>query len=133
MRKHFDYQKINPVEWLAKRHGFSCGHISFDPNVSHQYRVIRQSAHDGTLLFTHELIDRCLIDPVVNAGSCFKPDPPREGVKRIHYTVGWLKLLSVYGTVNLPIGRYPGMRQRAILPVRCEHFYDGSNDAITEK
>jgi hypothetical protein len=45
--KRFSYQKINPVNWLATNLGIKADHITFDPDVKRQYRIVRNLAHDG--------------------------------------------------------------------------------------
>jgi hypothetical protein len=110
---------FNPIEWLQSQ-GVECGHITFDPTVVPQYRIRRGSAHDGTLVFTYENIWRAL-EPLVTRTSYYKlTEPPSEpGVVR--YTVGRARLAAVYGMVDLPVGRYPGQRERVTVPVRCDY------------
>ncbi len=131
--KMFRYEKINPLAWLAQFRGFRASprHVTFDPDVKPQYRIIRTCAHDGTLLFMRELIESALVEPIMYSCSYYKPEPPPEGA-RIHYTLGWMRLISVYGIVNLPAGRYPGERQRVIVPVRCEFFYADVPESYTK-
>lgn len=113
--------KVNPVEYLAKR-GIVAPHIVFDPSVSPQYRIVRQSAHDGTMIFTQELIENTLT-PLIAKASFYRPNPPTEAQEdAVIYRVGWLWISTVIGMVDLPCGRRHGERQRTRLPVVCEYM-----------
>ncbi|WP_428383665.1 hypothetical protein [Nevskia ramosa] len=90
-------------------------HIKFDPNVDHQYRIIRRSVHDGTLIFSHELIFNAMHN-LFKQTSYYKPEPIPEGMIPV-YTVGRIRIAAVYGMVDLPCGRYPGMRESVTIPV----------------
>lgn len=120
MNRGWHRQKINPVEWLDGRvNGDITPFITFDPNLrgsDRDYWIIRQCSHDGTLLFIQDLIEKTL-SPIVSKESCHRDFQPPEG-EDVHYTIGWLKLSTVYGRVDLPIGRYPGQRDRARLAVK---------------
>ena len=108
---------INPLDYIRDQMGIAeAGEwITFDPKVDYQYRIIRQQSHDGLVAFTEELIARALL-PLVTRTSFYKP--AGEPDKFRHYVVGWLRLATAYGMVDLPCGRYPGQRERLTIPVR---------------
>lgn len=116
-------QKINPLEWIESCFSVVPRHIVFDPEVRPQYRIRRQCSHDGTQGFTQELIGKALIEPIILQGSYYAPEEPKEGLKSVKYTVGWLWLLTVVGRVDVPCGRVMGEKQRVVLPVACELVY----------
>lgn len=95
--------------------------ITYDPSLVPQYHIRRGSAHDGTALFSVELIAKAFA-PLLRRESYFKPmgdfDPSRELPR---YTIGPLRVAAVFGTVDIPAGRFPGQRERVSLPVRCEY------------
>ena len=93
-------------------------HIAYDPNVDYQYRVVRTSTHDGTLIFTQELFQRALF-PLAYRQSHFKREAPPVGFAP-EYTVGRIRRAAVYGLVNLPCGKYPGQRESVTIPVRVK-------------
>lgn len=111
----------NPIDWLQSR-GVECPHITFDPNVVPEYRIVRGSRHDGTLVFTYETIARVLA-PLVEQHSYFRPTYPADSsrIVSIRYTVGHLRIATVHGKVEIAGGCYPGCRERVTLPVRCEY------------
>lgn len=45
----------------------------------------------------------------------------------VRYRVGHMKIMAVYGMVDLPCGRYPGMKELVKLPVVCELYFDDSH------
>ena len=84
-----------------------------------QYEIIRKSAHDGTLLFTKELLFRVL-EPILTRTSFYKLEEPTD-MNKVRYEVGLITLTTTRhadGMVDLPIGRYPGEIQTVSLPVR---------------
>jgi hypothetical protein len=106
--------RIDPVAWLQK-HGVDTSHITYDPKMRRgEYSIIRGSAHDGTYCFTLELIGKTLVHVADKSSYCkSKGWQPNQ-----RYVVGPLRLATVFGTVNLPCGRFPGERQRTRMPVR---------------
>jgi len=76
-------------------------HIKTNPKLSRvndaQYDIVRQSAHDGTLLFTIELFGRA-IKNLVNKLSYFKGDN-MEDVIDVEYEVGLISLATVFGNL----------------------------------
>lgn len=114
----WERHRINPVEWMRKR-GWPVDHLTYDPKLRKgDYSIIRGSSHDGTLLFTEELIERALVHLAMKA-SFHKPRQAEfEAAKEVQYTIGPLRLVTVFGTVDIPAGRYPGQRERVRIPVR---------------
>ena len=121
MNKSFRRELINPTE-IFNQYDLKTDHITINPDLSRinggQYDIIRESTHDGTLIFTTELLNRT-IERVVNKESCFTEDWPDERVIDIHYVIGLIRLSTVYGQVDLPAGKYPGEKQRARMPVKA--------------
>jgi len=97
-------------------------YIAFNPNLTKQtgaqYEIIRHIKHDGTAIFERELIGK-IMENLFDKTSFFKGDNT-EGVKDIKYEVGLITIETVFGIVDLPIGRYPGETQTASIPVKCE-------------
>lgn len=95
--------------------------ITFNPNLTKingaQYDIIRQITHDGTFIFEKELIGRT-IENLANKSSFCKLDDQEGAIDR-KYEVGYISIATVFGVVELPIGKYPGEKQRARLPVKC--------------
>ena len=102
-------------------------HITMNKKLSRinnaQYDIIRQSSHDGTALFTLEL----LVDAVkglINKESYFKSDNI-DNVFDIEYEIGLISMVSVFGKVDLPCGNFRGMKQRVRIPVKCKLIRNG--------
>jgi hypothetical protein len=106
----FKYFGLEMPEW-----------ITFNPKLTKrngaQYDIIRQTTHDGTLIFEKELIGKT-IENLANKSS-FCNIENQEGVIDRKYEVGYISIATVFGIVELPIGKYPGEKQRARLPVKC--------------
>lgn len=92
--------------------------ITYDPTLKPQYRIIRQQSHDGTQMFTSQMLAQAM-EPLLCGTSYYKPEPPEAGMVP-RYTVGKIKLAIAYGRVKLPAGEYPGQRERITIPVRVE-------------
>lgn len=123
-RLHSERVWFNPMDWLRNRiteeQFASVGtYISFDADVKPQFRIIRASRHDGTLLFVEQLVWEAL-GPLVERRCWYAPDVPADPatVASIRYTVGRARIVSVFGLVDLPCGMVPGERQRITIPVR---------------
>jgi len=82
-----------------------------------QFDIVRQSSHDGTLIFTKEILGRA-IENLINKTAYYKKDN-MEGVTDVQYEIGLISLATVFGVVDLPAGRYPGEKQRVRIPVKC--------------
>ena len=106
----FKYFGLEMPEW-----------ITFNPKLSKrngaQYDIIRQTTHDGTLIFEKELIGKT-IENLANKSSYSKTDD-QEGVVDRKYEVGYISIATIFGIVELPAGKYPGERQRTRMPVKC--------------
>lgn len=95
-------------------------HITYDKNVNHQYRIRRQQSHDGTVMFTREMLSKMLYN-LATMQSFYKPlgEPPANC--DVIYTIGEIKIITTFGNVDLPAGNYPGQRERMSIPVKCEY------------
>lgn len=127
MGNKFTKQKINPLELIKTITENTVPHITYDPTLrgsNCDYKIIRSQTSDGTLIFTQDLLLKTLI-PVVNKNSYSKllPPAPDRVVVDVKYTVGPLWLSTVFGTVDLPVGHYPGQRERTRMPVKVEYIY----------
>lgn len=109
-----DIMKILEAEWTGEPH------ITYDPDLVPQYKIVRQQSHDGIQMFTWQMIRDSMLN-LFHMNSYYKPMgiPPSDC--SIHYTVGTIRLVTVYGYVDLPAGRYPGQRERIVIPVTCEY------------
>ena len=108
MKREFEKQKINPVE-LMNSWGWEVDHITFNPNIKESdcgFFRHRRATHDGTLIFTQEMLQNLLL-PLANKEKYSKKYPPVDWklVKDIHYQVGFIKLAMVFGEVDLPVGK----------------------------
>lgn len=92
--------------------------ITQEKGVQHQYRIIRESKHDGTLVFSSDLLLDAMQN-LIEGTSFFKQEPPPEG-KLPRYTIGTIRRAVVYGMVDLPCGKVRGQRERITIPVRVE-------------
>jgi hypothetical protein len=115
---------INPlelIESIVDADGMGPTHITFNPELSRhgaaQYDVIRQSKHDGTMLFTIELFQKLLFE-IVNKYSYFIPDG-EEGVIDRHYELGYIRHSIVFGMMDINGRTMPGQRERLRMPVIC--------------
>ena len=95
-------------------------YINFDPGIIPQYRIRRASTHDGTFLFSKELMLKAL-SPLFSRASYYKPmgEPPAGMVPE--YTIGMIKRFSVFGDVVVPAGKIFGERECVVIPVRCKY------------
>ncbi|WDQ26704.1 hypothetical protein phiKPNH21_00092 [Klebsiella phage phi_KPN_H2] len=122
----FRKEKLNPVDVLRDQFGIMCEHITYDPGLKKSgchFQVIRQCSHDGTMLFTTELLADTLLG-IANMQAYPKNLAPEfDKLVAIKYTVGPIWLSTVYGVVDLPPGSYPGERQRTRMCVVCEYVY----------
>lgn len=107
--------KILDVKWLT-----DFPHIRFDPEIDYQYRRIERCTHDGTSIFSVQLMSDALI-PLFEGTTYYKPlgECPDGSVPI--YTIGYIRRASVYGMVEIKGRRFPGMRESIIIPVRVEY------------
>lgn len=122
--KNWRREKINPLEFIkANWPDFDCSHITYDANFkrsSREYWIVRGGGHDGTQLFTWEML-RDAVAPLMLQQSCLKSKiPDAEAGRGMRYVVGPMLLATVFGMVDLKCGRYPGQRERVRIPVICE-------------
>lgn len=118
-------QRINPVEYLKNHYGIDVPWLVFDPTVrgcnDEVGRRTQGSTHDGTSLFTLEIITD-ILKALVARTVYRKPDPPENHPGCMpFYRLGWIHLMQVYpDKVDLPCGRFPGQRDRAKVSYRVE-------------
>lgn len=115
----------NPLEIIEYLWpGAKVNHIIFDPELRKgDYDIIRQLGHDGTFTFYYNLLGDVLIN-IVNMTSCTATPPDDwEDVIGIRYTVGRMKVSTVYGPINMKVGVFPGQKDRIRMPVKCEYIY----------
>lgn len=90
-------------------------HITFDPNIDHEYKIIRQGGGDGTLSHTLDTLAN-IFRTLENKCSYYIPNP----VQAKGYKVGWISHVKAYGKVELRCGgKYPGLTERFTMPVKC--------------
>jgi hypothetical protein len=117
----------NPLDWLRKR-GWPSEHITFDPKLKAsecEYEIVRGSTHDGTMIFSYELLDNALIN-LAEKSSYYKPriaEFTEDTWQKVRYTVGPLKVAIAFGDVSLPCSKehkYPGQRERVRIAVKMD-------------
>lgn len=126
--KKFHKTILDPLFLIRSKFGVECSFIRYDPGLKRsnsQYCIIRQVSHDGTLMFQNDLLIKTLRN-LVERISYHKQNPPDPSRKLVgvNYVVGDLWLSTVYGTVKLGSGNFPGQSQRARIPVVCEWVYE---------
>ncbi len=122
----FKKEYVNPESVCVNMMGIALPeHITINPNLTKktgaQYEIIRGSSHDGTLLFTCQLLAKCM-EPVVNKKSYWKGQN-LEGVKDVKYEIGVISMATVFGRVKVPAGEINGERQRVRMAVKCTLIY----------
>jgi len=115
------------------------GHIEFDPEMGRadgEYCRIEQCGHDGTAMFTIEMLQRSLL-PIVNKATHFKgTEPDWSKVKDIRYKVGPICHAIIFGYLKLRCSesnKYPGQRERVRYPVKCEYILENTEIAHSEQ
>jgi len=96
-------------------------HITYDPTVKKQYRIVRKTGHDGTLMFTRSMFKEAML-PLLCRTSFYKPEPRPDGCEPF-YTVGRIRHAVAYGRVWLRCStehKYPGLVESLTIPVRVE-------------
>jgi hypothetical protein len=94
-------RKEDPLLWIEQMFPKKdIKHIKYDEEVIPEYNRIESSMHDGTLIFTHELIFKVL-HPIVFKNSYSIKKPPPGGIdgiiNNIRYTIGKLHICDVPG------------------------------------
>lgn len=127
----FKKQKHNPIGlaqklWPEIKESHLI-HIELDEKLKPhhgQFDIVRQSGHDGTLLFTLQMLQDVLINPI-NMQSHFKGDDiDFDKLKSITYKVGMIYHSTVFGRIKLKSGGvHYGQVERARMPVICEYIY----------
>lgn len=94
--------KYDPLEWMARLWpSADIGHIKFDPSERGDYYRTGQGGGDGTFLFFYQDMGKVLA-PFVEMSTFWKPSLPSEdlsNVRRIEYTLGWVRVATVYGSI----------------------------------
>ncbi|MDC6267281.1 hypothetical protein [Lysinibacillus fusiformis] len=108
--------KLNTIEEISKiieKNGYGKGlvlqHVKYDEkiNESYDYQIIRQSIHDGTMLFSEMVIQESLL-PLMKKESCHI-DYVNKDVKDISYLIGDITLETEFennkqvDTVKIPV------------------------------
>lgn len=92
--------------------------ITFDPETATQYVIRRGSTHDGTHMFTYELI-RDLLEGVASRTAMCNSDPwSDEDWPHVRYALGWVRHAITFGRYRLPCGLYPAQQEVFNMPVR---------------
>lgn len=122
----FSKQRINPLEFINNYYSSAyTNHITYNPNMKSDERdiwMVRQASSDGTLIFTIELL-ASIVEPLLKMQTFCKTTEPEDWseVSHIEYTIGDIRLSTVYGQVQLGIGEYPGQKERARMPVAVRY------------
>lgn len=94
--------------------------IRFLRRIRPQYRVRRQSKHDGALWASIELLKHAIL-PLVRRESYAKVEgfTPNDAIMRsANYLIGTIYVIRWYGRVTVPAGTIDGVRERVVIPVR---------------
>ncbi len=109
---------INPSE-ISNLPDFVTVNPKLTKETGAQYEIIRSSTHDGTMVFTKELL-MSVLSPIVNRVSFFKPEEPTD-MSKVRYEIGLIKLETDFREkVTLPCGEFPGQVEKTTLPVKME-------------
>ena len=129
--KKFTKQHHDPIE-LMKSYwpDADISHITYDENMKpsdRQYWRMWNIGGDGTLLFTIQMMQKCLL-PLINGNCFYLPEGPEDWskVKGIKYTIGRMSHATVFGMIKLGCSndrKYPGQQERVRIPVKCEIVY----------
>jgi len=102
-------------------------HITYDETLRKgDFSVIRESTHDGTLVFTLEVLQEALLGLVNGTSYCTLHDIDWDKGVYIRYTVGSMRHAVVFGDVKLGCSDtqlYSGQKERIRMPVKCEYVY----------
>ena len=96
-------------------------HICYDRNINKkfQYKMIRQTVHDGTLAFTIDAIIEMFYE-LAECKTQYKPLIDKVDLTKIvniNYTIGDLKIKHERVTTSKG---FPGVREVFELPIYCE-------------
>jgi len=128
----FNKEYINPIDAIYSVGWPSRPWISYDPNFDRSDKTqmffrCKQTAHDGTLMFTYEAIQELLL-PIINMKSIHTKsyNSVKKEFASVHYTLSPIRHASVYGVrVNDVVKN--GMRERFRVYVRCNYLDDNGN------
>lgn len=127
----FNKEIHNPKELIAHLWpDADSSHITYDENfnnVDRDYYVRRQTAHDGTLMFTYEMFGKAFIELMNKRAFAAKrpPDSTKQLVD-IKYVVGPMKHVTVFGKIKLNCSEtelYMGQKERVKMAVKVEYVY----------
>ncbi|WP_079709808.1 hypothetical protein [Paraliobacillus ryukyuensis] len=122
---------INPMEYISSilessgyGSGLEVGHIEYDKSTNKEFhhQIIKESTHDGTILFTANLIGEALL-PLINKHLYFKDSISEEelmSLKDVNYVIGDIELESEYG-VKASFGT--GVKDTISIPVKVEYIF----------
>lgn len=133
--RNWEAQRINPMSFIkanVPEEDFELiqTFVRFNPSANFQYKRREQSYHDGTSIFVHEILART-VNPIIKMESYYRPALEAFGdapVSRIEYEIGWLWLLTVFGSVDVPAGRIAGEKNRTFMRVRSTLVSEGGED-----
>lgn len=115
------------IETILKRNGINGmpDHISYDENLNSSDSILieNSSSHDGTLIFTHSLINEMFI-PLINKQVIEREkytEDELDNLRDLKYTLGTFTLESEYG---IKVKTFEGMRDTVKLPVRIEYTFN---------
>lgn len=118
MREKNEITHLNTFEMLRRvcglPHGTKLAHIQYSNSLDREkfdYRIIRESTHDGTLAFEYMLIAEVLKN-LINKKSYCKTDYT-DDVVDVSYVVGDMTLTSKYSGDKV--------HQTLSIPVRCNY------------
>lgn len=124
---------VVPVrDWMLKNYGDKVDidtipHMKYDPKVVDDPNAVKLTAscsHDGTLAFTQELIAKAMSN-IITMSQIDGNNPPDKNkkLKGIHYVLADISVTSVYETVKLKAGNYPGQTDTVTVPMLIEYIY----------
>ena len=133
--RNFRKERHNPIELINNFWpNATTEHITFDPSLKKgDYSINKESGGDGTMMFTIEMLQDCLINIVNMESVCLSTVPENwDDVIGMRYTVGLMKHATVFGMIKLKCSKtnkYPGQLERVRMPVKCEYIYkDNPNE-----
>lgn len=93
-----------------------------DINKNFQYKIIREITHDGTLIFTKNVIIEIFYD-LLNCKTIYKPlvdNIDLSSIKDINYTIGDLEIKREKVSKVSDNKKFSGIKEIFELPVYCE-------------
>lgn len=117
-------RELCSVNNLDYNKDFEVSNIKYhqDINEKFQYKIIRETTHDGTLIFTEYKIVEIFYE-LVECKSIYKPLMDKVDLSNvicINYTIGDLKIKSEKVSKVSENKRFPGVREIFELPIHCE-------------